>query len=147
MMLVRTQVAPSGIHGLGLFARDPIPQGSPIWQFQPGFDHHFTPEQFAALPEIARDHTRWFCYVRIPDLHVILSGDHACFINHAPTPNTGAPQHDADSPYTIALRDIAAGEEITCNYFAYDADTAWKLGQVPRDAALGQRPTAPAALS
>lgn len=38
---------------------------------------------------------------------------------------------------TVALRDIAAGEEITCDYRAYDADTAWKLGLVPPDAPLG----------
>ena len=32
---------------------------------------------------------------------------------------------------TEALRDIAAGEEITCNYFDFDADAARKLGGVP----------------
>ncbi len=79
-----------------------------------------------------------FCFVRHGDLHVILSGDHACFINHDEAPNTGA-LPDAVPPVTpVALRDIAAGEEITCNYWAYDADTAWKLGQVPRDAGLGE---------
>ena len=40
---------------------------------------------------------------------------------------------------TVALRDIAAGEEITCNYLDYDADTAWKLGLVPKDAPLGAK--------
>jgi len=31
----------------------------------------------------------------------------------------------------VALRDIAAGEEITCNYFEFDADAPGKLGLVP----------------
>ncbi len=127
MMLIRTKVAPSGIHGMGLFVIEFTPQGTPIWRFQPGFDHDFSPEEYAALPALAREHTRWFCFMRA-DGHVILSGDHACFINHSPNPNTGAPPQPASPVTTIALRDIAAGEEITCNYFAYDADAPWKLG-------------------
>lgn len=137
MMLIRTRVGPSAIHGMGLFAVDPLPRGTPIWRFQPGFDHDFAPAEFAALPDPARAHTRWFCFVSRVDGHVILSGDHACFINHDPRPNTGA-LPDAPAPVTtVALRDIAAGEEITCDYWSYDADTAWKLGRVPSDAPLG----------
>jgi SET domain-containing protein len=137
MMLIRTRVGPSAIHGMGLFAIDPLPRGTPIWRFQPGFDHDFAPAEFTALPDPARAHTRWFCFVSRVDGHVILSGDHACFINHDSRPNTGAPP-DAPAPVTtVALRDIAAGEEITCDYWSYDADTAWKLGLVPSDAPLG----------
>ena len=142
MMLIRTRVAPSAIHGMGLFATEAVPKGTPIWRFLAGFDHVFPPADFRVLPPLARQHTRWFCFVSKVDGHVILSGDHACFINHSPDPNTGAP-HDALPPVTtVALRDIAAGEEITCNYHAYDADTPWKLGLVPPDAPLGAAPTA-----
>ena len=140
MMLIKTRVASSGIHGMGLFAVHGIPRGTPIWRFQPGFDHDFSPAQFAALPQIARDHTRWFCFVSKIDGHVILSGDHACFINHSPNNNTGALPDAPEPVTTIALRDIAAGEEITCNYYDYDADTPWKLGLVPNNAPLGAKP-------
>ena len=140
MMLVKSRVAPSGIHGLGLFAAEPIPRGTPIWRFLPGFDHDFSEGQFAALPWLARAHTRWFCFVSRENGHVILSGDHACFINHSTTANTGSPV-DAPPPVTtIALRDISETEEITCNYFSYDADASWKLGLVARDAPLGAKP-------
>ena len=139
MMLVPNYVSRSLIHGCGLFAVSFIPCGTPIWRFLPGFDHEFTPEQWAALPEPARAHTRHFCFVRKGDLHVILSGDHACFINHTADPATGAPSHVRPPVTTVALRDIRAGEELTCNYWDYDADTAWKLGLVPRDAPLGER--------
>jgi len=122
---------------MGLFAVDTIPRGTPIWRFLPGFDHAFPPADYQALPEIARDHTRWFCFVSKVDSHVILSGDHACFINHHPTPNTGAPAGAPPPVTTVALRDIAPGEEITCDYWSYDADTPWKLGLVPRNAPLG----------
>jgi len=139
MMLIKTRVGPSSIHGQGLLAAEFIPCGAPCWRFQPGFDHDFSPAQFAALPPEARRHTRWFCFVSMEDGHVILSGDHACFINHSFTPNTGAP-HEARPPVTtVALRDIALGEEITCNYFDYDADAPWKLGLVPDTAPLGTR--------
>jgi len=137
MLLIETRVAPGAIHGLGLFTVKFVPRGTPVWKFQPGFDHDFSPAQFAALPPLARQHTRWFCFVSKADCHVILSGDHACFINHSPDPNTGAPPQAASPVVTIALRDLTAGEEITCNYFDYDADTPWKLGLVPPDAPLG----------
>lgn len=137
MMLIATAVRPSGIHGLGLFTVRPVPRGTPIWRFAPGFDHDFSPAQFAALPPLAREHVRWFCFVRRDDGHVILSGDHACFINHAAAPNTGALPAAAPPVVTVALRGLAAGEEITCDYLAYDADAPWKLGRVPPDAPLG----------
>lgn len=140
MMLIRTRVAPSTIHGMGLFTVEPVPRGTPVWRFEPGFDHDFSPERFAALPPLAREHTRWFCFVSKVDGHVILSGDHACFINHSPTNNTGTPPNSPPPVTTVALRDLAAGEEITCDYWSYDADTAWKLGLVPRDAPLGAMP-------
>jgi SET domain-containing protein len=139
MMLIPTRVAPSGIHGLGLFAVSVVPAGTAVWRFLPGFDHSFSPQEFAALPELARAHTRWFCFVSRENGHVILSGDHACFINHSVTPNTGAPLKGPAPVTTLALRDIQAGEEITCNYHDYDADTPWKLGWVPKDAPLGAR--------
>jgi len=140
MMLVKARVRASQIHGMGLFADEPIPRGTPVWRLLPEFDHDFSPEQFASLPQLARDHARWFCFVSKENGHVILSGDHACFINHSLTPNTGAPLDAARPVTTQALRDIATGEEITCNYFNYDADTPWKLGLVPRDAPLGAGP-------
>jgi hypothetical protein len=125
---------------MGLFAVEAVTEGTPIWRFELGFDHDFSPAQFAALPVLAREHTRWFCFVSKVDGQVILSGDHACFINHSATPNTGAPAHANPSAPTVALRDIAAGEEISCDYWSYDADTAWKLGLVPVNAPLGTSP-------
>jgi SET domain-containing protein len=128
MMLIETRVAPSTIHGMGLFAVHAVPQNTPIWKFEPGFDRAFSPEQLAVLPPPALAHLRWFGFVSKPEGHVVLSGDHACFMNHSPHPNTGAPPEAMPPVVTVALRDIAAGEEITCNYFDFDADAAWKLG-------------------
>lgn len=128
MMLIKTRVRPSAIHGLGLFTAEFVARGTPIWRFQPGFDHDFAPEQAAGLPRGAQEHLRWFGFVSMADGHIILSGDHACFMNHAATPNTGAPPAAAPPVTTVARRDLAAGEEITCDYYDFDADAVRKLG-------------------
>ena len=127
MMLVRTRVAPSAIHGLGLFAVDAIPKGTPVWRFEAGFDREFSPEEFAALPTEAQAHIRWFAYVNRDTGGRVLSGDHTCFMNHSPAPNTGT-SHDAVPPIiTVALRDISVGEELTCDYWVFDAEAGKKL--------------------
>lgn len=41
MILIPARVAASRIHGLGLFAVEPIPRGTPVWRFVPGFDPLF----------------------------------------------------------------------------------------------------------
>jgi len=128
MLLVKTHVAPSAIHGLGLFASEPIPQGTPLWRFEPGFDQSISPARLAALPELTRQHIRWFAYLDETNGHHILAGDFCCYMNHASPPNTGT-LPDAPPPViTIALRDIAAGEELTCDYLVFDAAARQKLG-------------------
>jgi SET domain-containing protein len=128
MILVRTRVAPSAIHGLGLFAVEAIARGTAIWRFEPGFDREFTPEQFAVLPPEAQAHLRWFAYVDAGTGLRVVSGDHTCFMNHAPSPNTGAAVSFLPPITTVALRDIAAGEELSCDYRAFDSEAVWKLG-------------------
>lgn len=139
-MLIRTRVAPSVIHGMGLFAAEAVPKGTPVWRFEAGFDREFSPEVVASLPTGAREHLRWFGYISADTGRVVLSGDHSCFMNHSATPNTGAPAESPPPFTTVALRDLAAGEEITCDYSSFDADTAWKLGLVPREAPLRATP-------
>lgn len=38
MLLVRVRVDRSPIHGLGVFAAEPIARGTDVWRFTPGFD-------------------------------------------------------------------------------------------------------------
>jgi SET domain-containing protein len=116
---------------MGLFAGDAIPQGTPIWRFEPGFDREFSAEQFPALSSEAQAHLRWFAYLDKATASWVLSGDHACFMNHSPDPNTGAPPDSTPPIITVARRDIAAGEELTCNYWDFDAEAEQKLGSVP----------------
>lgn len=128
MILIPTRVRPSAIHGLGLFTVRTVKAGEPIWRFVEGFDQRFSPEKVAALPSPAREHVMWFAYEDQVDGHRVLSGDLTCFMNHSDTPNTGIPSGMRETTTTYALRDLAEGEEITCDYRAFDADAGRKLG-------------------
>ena len=119
MLLVPTYLRRSPIHGLGVFTPVAIPAGTVIWEFDPELDWRLTEEALERFPEPFRARFRVWCY-REEDsgLHV-LCGDNARFMNHSFTPNC-----DDAGACTIAVRDIAAGEELTCDYRSFDADSA-----------------------
>lgn len=127
MLLIKNRVAPSAIHGLGVFAAEEVPAGTPVWKFQPDFDREFTPAALDTLPPEAVVHLRWFAYCDAATGNWVLSGDHACFMNHSGTPNTGAIPGANGPVITVALRNIAPGEELTCDYFAFDREAMAKL--------------------
>src|SRR3546814_1178092 len=62
MLLVKTYVAPSRIHGLGLFAAERIPRGARIWEFNPVMDRFVSREEFESLPPAARESLRVYAY-------------------------------------------------------------------------------------
>lgn len=112
MFLIRTYLAPSTIHGMGVFAAEDVEEGSEIWRFAPPVDSVIPHEAVADLPPAAREFVETYTYESTwfgPGL--VLNGDHARFLNHARNPNT-----DNSGPVTRAARPIAAGEEITCDY-------------------------------
>ena len=51
MLLVRVRLAPSPLHGIGVFAVDPIPSGTEVWRFTPGLD--LDPGVLDAQPALA----------------------------------------------------------------------------------------------
>lgn len=111
MLLVRTYLGPSAVHGIGLFAAEPIPAGTTIWRFDPRIDRRFTRAERDALPEPARSFLRRYSYPEGPGGETwLLDGDNARFMNHSDAPNTDSA---AD---TVATRDIAEGEELLCDY-------------------------------
>ena len=112
MLLVRTKLGPSPIHGTGVFADEPVAAGQAIWEFAPGLDLVIPLERIPALPDAFQAYLNTYAYLS-HDVGggMVLSCDHAKFLNHSDAPNTViAPR------LTRARRDIAAGEEITCSY-------------------------------
>lgn len=128
MLLVKTRLGASAIEGIGLFAVEPIPAGTVTWRFMPGFDQLFSKEQIANLPPIARETLENYTYLHPDSGLYVFCLDNARFMNHADTPNTsGVHEAGAIEGYDIATRDIAPGEELTCDYRAFDAGYRQKL--------------------
>ncbi len=102
----RTAVHASPIHGLGLFAAEPIRAGETILAWR-DCARTLSDGQAAALPAEERR------YLSFIDGQHVLFDPPARFVNHSCAPNArGGGERDA------ALRDIAAGEEITVDYVA-----------------------------
>jgi hypothetical protein len=56
MLLVKTYLGKSKLHGLGVFAGQFIRKGTKIWRFVEGFDRFYTLKQFARLPKPAKEY-------------------------------------------------------------------------------------------
>lgn len=108
MLLVKTKLGVSNIHGIGLFADEFIRQGTIIFK-EDNFTKKLTKEEFEFLPPIQRNFIKTYSYFR--DNYYRISLDNDRFMNHSDTPNT----IDIDD-ITIANYDINIGDEITCNY-------------------------------
>ncbi len=113
MLLVKTYLGESAIHGLGVFAGEFIRKGTKIWRFVGGFDRAYSSRQFARLPKPARDFIKFHGY-RVGG-EIILTADHDCHMNHSDNPNTFL--HNG---YAIARRNIAKGVEITNDYREFE---------------------------
>ena len=129
MLMVKSRLGQSAIEGLGLFAEEDIPKGTVTWRFVAGYDQTFTADQIAALPDIARIELARYTYLHTRTGKYVACLDNARFMNHSGNPNTaGAYNGPDDEGYDIATRDIAKGEELTCDYTLFDAETPMKLG-------------------
>jgi hypothetical protein len=117
MMLVRTYLSNSTIEGVGIYAAEQIKAGDVIWRLEPKFDVLLTGEEIENWPAHMDDFLERYCYPHreIPKTWV-LELDNGRFMNHSDSPNTNFEEFYAG----YATRDIAPGEEITCNYFDFD---------------------------
>jgi len=117
MLRINTYISESVIHGLGLFAAEPVSAGTVIWRFDPPFDVTFVKDTLGVLPPPARELVEKYAYFEKALNQYVLCGDDARFMNHSTTPNT-----EERTRFTIALRDIKPSEELTCNYESYEID-------------------------
>ncbi len=128
MLLVQTKIGLSNIAGIGLFADEFIPKGTPIWKYMPGFDLKVGKGELQRLSEPSRTQFLKYAYLNPKTGNYILCFDDARFFNHSDQPNcidTISP-HDEEG-IDIAARDIKKGEELTNNYHEFDSDFAYKM--------------------
>ena len=124
MLLVKTKLDISHIHGIGLFAEEFISKDTIIWRFHPFIDLRLTEEQIEQLAEPSCAQTRKYSYREKHSGLYVLCGDDARFLNHSGVPNCFDFYHDAEQDLTVASRDISKGEELTCDYALFDLDLA-----------------------
>ncbi len=128
MLLIRTRIGESKIHGIGLFAEEDIPIGTTIWRYVPNLDLALSIKEVEELPVVAQDYIYKHAWLSKKLNKYILSFDDDRFANHSEESNVGEkPTNEEDEPSVVALTDIRKGEEITFNYQDIDSDYKRKL--------------------
>ncbi len=107
----------SPVIGFGVFATKRIPCGTITWALDT-LDQRFSSGEIATLPPYARAQLEKYAYVDGRGDHV-LCWDHARFFNHSCSANCLSLGYD----FELAVRDIAAGEELTDDYGALNPTT------------------------
>lgn len=115
MLRVPTRLQPSPIHGLGIFATEPIRAGTVVWDFDAPVDQRIPLKLIETMPAYAQRFLSIYGY-REGD-EIVLCGDDARFMNHSKRANC-----TSLGGATVAARDIEAGEELTDDYQTFDAD-------------------------
>src|SRR5688572_19353678 len=95
--------------GYGVFATMKIPQGTVVWTLCE-MDFIYTPLKIAALSSAYYPILCKYAYLTSTE-NIVLCWDHARYMNHSCAPNLRTLEN-----CEIAVRDIAEGEQITCEY-------------------------------
>lgn len=111
MLTIPVQIKPSKIHGLGLFTILPVPKGITVWRYCEPVDY-----RLKVVPTELRVFADMYAYIPKGKTFFEFPGDAALFMNHSITPNVVCLNEDD----MAAGRDIAAGEELTANYYEFD---------------------------
>jgi|ERR1035437_2314790 SET domain-containing protein len=121
MLLVKTKIKESKIHGIGLFADQFISKGTEIWRFTPGFDQKFTREQILSFPDLLQTYIYKYCWRSKKSKLYCFSADNGKYFNHSKNPNVLSEYRDSEEEViTIAIKDIQIGEEILDNYSSFE---------------------------
>ena len=125
MLLIKTKLSLSKIHGVGLFAAEFIPKGTVIWRFHPNLDNVYSKKDLESMDKVHREFLETYCFKYFGKYY--LCNDDARFINHSKTPTCSEvgvnDVTDVDLGYTMAGQDIAIGEELTSDYSNFGGES------------------------
>jgi SET domain-containing protein len=125
MLLIRTYLDKSPIQGIGVYAKDHIAKGAIVWKLDERFDRLISVDVWEAQTGPVKDYLDRYAYPRRSDPRfIVFEADDARYMNHADQPNCDFSGGDA----ARALRDIAPGEELTCDYNVFFEDGFEFLG-------------------
>mgnify|MGYP006276071057 CR=1 FL=1 len=133
-LLVPHRLAPSAIHGTGLFAADDLAEGTVLWRYEQGLDSRCRLSDLPVAEQLQRLH---FGYINpLAPQWVVICGDDACFWNF---PAVGSAANAIPSAEVwqgeaviTAARAIVAGEELLIDPSS-DADYFRKIsGTLPQ---------------
>ena len=114
MLMVGTELRPSGIHGIGVFLTQSVRAGQLIWRFDSRIDRVFSDAELAELPDLMQDFLRTYSTLDAERRLWVLCGDNGRHFNHSDRPNTrslGIAFGD-----DVAAEDLPAGTELTSDY-------------------------------
>lgn len=126
MILVKTRLKKSRIHGIGLFADQFIQKGTPTWKYTPWFDISYSDKDLKKMSKHAQEQVFWYAYFDKKSKKYVLCADDQRFINHSSSKKkiniVSTPDQDK------ALRDIKPGEELLCDYNKFDNQYFKRMG-------------------
>lgn len=123
MLRVKTTVKHSEVDGYGLFAAEFIPEGATTWERDPEFDVAYHQKDLDKQPDFIKELISKYSYFDSDSGLFILCADNQRYINHSENPNIKSTPHK-----DVAMRDIQAGEELTCNYTDYEPNWFERMG-------------------
>ena len=115
MLLVKTYLAESKIHGIGCYAAERILKGTTVWVFDGRIDTLYNEQQLSKLSLPCQEQIRKYAYFDYFYNSFVLCGDDSRFFNHSINPNC----LDPNPHIVVAARDIEIGEEITSDYSTF----------------------------
>lgn len=114
MLYIKTKLAPSPIHGIGVFAEEFVPKGAKVWEWHEGVDQRIPPDVMATLPEVAQNTIKRYSWMLYGVYYLLADNDR--FLNHSTDPTCITGANDVD----FAARDIQIGDELTVDYSKFD---------------------------
>jgi len=120
MLLIPVRIAPSKIHGLGVFCLSHVPKGTKVWKFSPGFDLDLDIKTLDDQPPHVRHFLLHYGYIDHRVNRLIMGCDDYRFINNNGIPNLYTEYADDHYGIDIAAIDIDIGAELTLDYGVFE---------------------------
>lgn len=122
MLLVKTKLGISSIHGIGLFAAQFIPKDTVTWEYSPDFDTSYEEVDIERMSTSAKEQFLKYAYFDKLLCRYVLCFDDWRFINHC----SQSPNILSTLRRDVAARDIYEGEELVCDYKCIYDDTYFR---------------------